>query len=145
MSSLAFAKLNLGNWVTLRTSYFPYNRGMDIHKSRIKISNYHQELYFSNRLQLNICRKNNIHQKTTQLSYCINMYNHTSNVDIESLENWMFCFNKANHISYKYNKNNLLIYEKSWFVNPNLRLNIDMIYKKDKCVGVSFSSDIKIA
>ncbi len=141
---LYFFKLNLGNWVTLRTSYFLHNNKMHVHKSNIFIPKYNKHTSALHQPQLDIYRTN-ISQKTTQLSYWLNTNISSYTYKIDSLCNWIGFLNKASHISYMYRSKDLVIYEKSWFVNSNLRLNIDTIYKKGKCVSVSFSSDIKIA
>nr|YP_009314714.1 Hypothetical protein ycf58 [Neoizziella asiatica]SCW23169.1 Hypothetical protein ycf58 [Neoizziella asiatica] len=141
--SLYFLKLNLGNWVTLRTSYFLHNYKMHVHKSKICISNYDHKISSFCQPKLDIYRSN-INQNITQMSYFLVNKTFADTYKKNSLDHWMGFLNKASHISYMYNAGDLVIYEKSWFVNSNLRLNIDTIYKKGKCVCVSFSSDIKI-
>nr|YP_009314098.1 Hypothetical protein ycf58 [Izziella formosana]SCW22352.1 Hypothetical protein ycf58 [Izziella formosana] len=138
-----FLQLNLGQWLTLRTSYFPARNRIHTHRSNALLKIYRQSLYNQGLDSACIYRKN-IEAQTTDVYCGINQSNISSTYYLQQINNWISFLNKANHISHVYKTNKLTVFEQSWLVNPNLRLNINTIYKQDRCVCISFSSDIKI-
>nr|YP_009312872.1 Hypothetical protein ycf58 [Helminthora furcellata]SCW21126.1 Hypothetical protein ycf58 [Helminthora furcellata]SCW23986.1 Hypothetical protein ycf58 [Helminthora furcellata] len=141
--SLDLAKLNSGKWVTLRTSYFINSNIMDIHRSTINLDNIDSNIHSFHNQQIYILR-NNTDINITNVSYSLTKPKDILDIQLQSLDNWSNFNNKSNHTSFFYTIDNLELSGKSWFVNPNLRINIDRIYKNNKCICVSFSSDIKI-
>nr|YP_009313895.1 Hypothetical protein ycf58 [Hommersandiophycus borowitzkae]SCW22149.1 Hypothetical protein ycf58 [Hommersandiophycus borowitzkae] len=138
-----FCNLNIGRWTTLRTSYCISSSLMYIYKSNIYINTSLHEFHNTKRKEFYIDRKNNISTNLTYLSYKPDSSQDISNNEFQKLSSWSHFVNKANHISYSYKINNLLIYEKCFLINPNVRLHVNTVYKKNKCICVSFSSDIK--
>jgi hypothetical protein len=129
-----FLEMNLGRWITQRTIYLIKENSIQIHKSEIVVQ-----------------KKTNIGTAEEYFSYLskpiefdelsqkkIKVF-HPNN--IISLLKYMNAFN---HLSINNTFGDLNSIEKLWLVNPNLRLGISIIKKYDKCVGISFSSDIKL-
>nr|UEQ12118.1 phycobiliprotein lyase [Batrachospermum sp.] len=58
--------------------------------------------------------------------------------------NFILYSNSVNYISLVNKIGILTIFERIWFVNPNLRLSISLIKKKNKYLLTSFTSEIKI-
>nr|YP_009313487.1 Hypothetical protein ycf58 [Galaxaura rugosa]SCW21741.1 Hypothetical protein ycf58 [Galaxaura rugosa] len=80
-----------------------------------------------------------------------NCYLNKSRIDIANnhllnLQNSkiLYKINQDRHLSIEYNYGDLNIVEKIWLVNSNVRLSISMIQKRNKCIFISFSSDIKL-
>ena len=138
-----FLQLNLGYWLTLRTSYFTAKNIIHLHKSNILFKTHKNGLYNCSFNQLYINRKK-IDKKTTSISYSTNKSISTLDQRFQKIYDWTSFLNKSNHISYVYHIKNFVVFEQSWLVNSNLRLSINTVYKRGKCICVSFSSDIKI-
>nr|YP_009315531.1 Hypothetical protein ycf58 [Liagora brachyclada]SCW24189.1 Hypothetical protein ycf58 [Liagora brachyclada] len=138
-----FLQLNLGHWLSLRTSYIMSRNLMHVHKSNIILNSHSQGFYNQSINELYVYRQQN-NNKTTEISYLMSKTSSILSHQLQNINNWTSFLNKSNHISYAYRINNLLVFEQSWLVNPNLRLNINTVYKRGKCICVSFSSDIKI-
>nr|YP_009313691.1 Hypothetical protein ycf58 [Helminthocladia australis]SCW21945.1 Hypothetical protein ycf58 [Helminthocladia australis] len=138
-----FLKLNMGQWMTLRTVYLPDNTFMCVHKANINLLNNNDQIYFSKNSNIYI-KRDIINTKITNLLYALEKHPQESENTYQKLSNVFSFANKLNHMSTIYQINHLTITEKCWLVNPNLRLHISTIYKNNKCLGVSFCSAIKI-
>nr|YP_009315328.1 Hypothetical protein ycf58 [Yamadaella caenomyce]SCW23783.1 Hypothetical protein ycf58 [Yamadaella caenomyce] len=133
--------LNQGYWIELRTNYCPFNSSMSIHKSSANISVIQQDYTPLRNIILSICRKSI--DKTT-ISYRLGSNVKDSECLVEQLlADYSLYFNKTNHIISTYKVNSLTVIDKTWLVNSNVRLSMTTIYKSNKCVCVSFGTDIR--
>jgi CpeS-like protein len=152
-----FFTLNKGQWVVQRTLYnikdeniynhqyeitIDYPMNSHIYKEKKKLQRIPElELFVNHSSKKNInlliidkiqekCNKSNIkkflHEKTIQYNFIL------------------YC-NSVNYISLVNRIGLLTIFERIWFVNPNLRLSISLIKKKNKYLLTSFTSEIKIS
>nr|YP_009315735.1 Hypothetical protein ycf58 [Trichogloeopsis pedicellata]SCW24393.1 Hypothetical protein ycf58 [Trichogloeopsis pedicellata] len=146
LSLLDASQLHSGQWTTLRTSYLLTNKFINVYKSNIQLNpdNLCNQLDISLQDYIYV-NKEDLGSNITSISYATNKTNNALHNQEQKLYKWLGFVNKSNHIVYVYCINQLTIYEKCVFINPNLRIHINTIYKHNKCVCVSFSSDIKKA
>nr|YP_010873159.1 hypothetical protein ycf58 [Nemalion vermiculare]WGV34415.1 hypothetical protein ycf58 [Nemalion vermiculare] len=145
-----FLQANSGRWLTSRTVYMAQSKKIYRQQSELgvisrKVSNYKRSLRIKTTSSITHDR---INDKLTNISYFLG--NNKSNIspeiiNIQEIYNLFSFLNKRNHLSTIYQVNNLTVFDKLWLVNPNLRLNVSLIYKSNTCISIAFSSDIKIA
>nr|YP_009314509.1 Hypothetical protein ycf58 [Liagoropsis maxima]SCW22763.1 Hypothetical protein ycf58 [Liagoropsis maxima] len=150
-----FIKINHGRWMTLRTIYIPSSSSIYVHQSQVDVKPHLQNKYIveldslDQRNQLYIIHHYENHKGTN----LFHNFGHRNDLpkhihyfsEIQKLSNFRDFLNKTNYFSSKYQIRNLTINDKVWLVNPNLRLNISIVYKSNQCVCIAFGSDIKIA
>jgi hypothetical protein len=151
-----FFTLNKGQWVVQRTLYNIKDENIYNHQYDIKIN------YPTNS---HILRKEEKLQHLPKLELFVN-HSITKDISILPIEkrqekfskgnikkilhentikyNFILYSNSVNYISLVNKIGSLTIFERIWFVNPNLRLSISLIKKKNKYLLTSFTSEIKI-
>lgn len=147
---MTFLEMNIGKWMTQRTTYTIKQSLIYLHQSEITIKN-----------DPNISRLNNL--PNIDPKNIISSYNIQNNIDkeviylLQDLHQHYFKnltdktrnieyhhMNKSNHICIKTISGHLNSIEKLWLVNPNLRLGTSIIKKYNRCIAITFSSDIRI-
>nr|UEQ11920.1 chromophore lyase [Kumanoa mahlacensis] len=161
MKPLSFFQLNRGKWVTQRTIYKIHTNEIHSYQSEIIIDsnstndnqqifdksyNLHNANLFNSKLSL--CIKNKFNLNNFQITIeNFKDFNQTNFIKKQSIHSKKLFYTHANNNSYisvKNVVNNIVNFEKIWFVNSNLRLSVSLIEKNNKCIMTSFSSDIRI-
>ena len=145
-----FLEMNIGKWMTQRTTYITKQDLIYLHQSEITI-NSNDDLSILNKEQSKDSKdiissysiKNKIDKEIMYLLQDLHQhyFKNLKHKTIHILFNYM---NKHNHISINTISGHLNSTEKLWLVNPNLRLGINIIKKYNQCIAITFSSDIKI-
>nr|YP_009314920.1 Hypothetical protein ycf58 [Scinaia undulata]SCW23375.1 Hypothetical protein ycf58 [Scinaia undulata] len=150
MSILQFFKSNIGTWKTLRTVYDPTGSKLYADKSTVNIQIDKELLDDSKDLdkKYRLMIQNIISSTAKILSNQsgknqIILQNCETNT-IYSCNDLFWHCNTPDHLSVYYQCADLHIQEQIWLVNSNLRLSISTIQKHNRCLCVSFNSDIKI-
>nr|YP_010988327.1 Chromophore lyase [Rhodochorton tenue]WOK79523.1 Chromophore lyase [Rhodochorton tenue] len=145
-----FLEKNTGTWVTQRTIYLVKEDKTRVHKSRILIGSNTQtgainpegEEGISYYVQDMTSKHSKSALKSTS-GYGENMDNAMKLIRQISSEIIIY-MNKLNYASVLHSAGRLSSSEKIWLINPNLRMSFSIIKKSNRCVAISFSSDIRI-
>lgn len=145
-----FLDLNLGQWMTQKTTYLINKKLIYLNKSEITIKQDVSSLFLQHKLQNQYEKiissyviENNIDK---DIKHIIKNINGTSCqlLTDQEIDNILDHVNKHNHISIQNIYGNLNSIERLWLVNPNLRLGINIVKKQSQCVAITFISDIKM-
>nr|AYR05892.1 hypothetical protein [Lithothamnion sp.] len=161
MDSKFFINKIEGNWIIQSTNYSLIKNTISTSINHVfwkKIKNTNNEIILKNRiLKFPITDRNvyiieSSNQKRNETFYKVFLCNEKMNKGSILKINYSGCivsqafFNYKNnqycHINYQYD--NFNIAEKVYFINPNLKIIKSIITKNDMCIGISFSSEIKI-
>nr|YP_009297755.1 chromophore lyase [Kumanoa americana]AOM67489.1 chromophore lyase [Kumanoa americana] len=157
MKQISFFQLNQGKWITQRTIYKIYTNEIYNYKSEIIINsnNHHHNQRISNygdnliNTELNLYTQNKFNLNNLQINIeflqAFNKINFLKKQFSSSKKLFYIHSHDSSYISLKTVANNIISFEKIWFVNSNLRLSISLIEKNNKCIMTSFSSDIRIS
>lgn len=160
-----FFTMNLGNWLTQKTSYNPNLRKHTTSTTTTCIIKDTKQTIFANLFDL---PENNSYVKEEESQ----IYNVTSQNDQDNTSSIVAYLrnnlSKSDGVLYKLDKNNnnkmikgkfnlidgvlkiiiihndLIIEETIWFINQNLKLSKSIIKQNDHCILIEFTSEIKI-
>jgi CpeS-like protein len=152
-----FFTLNQGQWVVQRTLYNIKDENIYSHQYKITINdpmNSHilkekkklqsiseLELFVNHSIKKNISIITIDKRQEKFNKGNIKKFLHENTIEY----NFILYSNSVNYISLVNRIGLLTIFERIWFVNPNLRLSISLIRKKNKYLLTSFTSEIKIS
>nr|QUE28536.1 Ycf58 [Porphyrostromium boryanum] len=160
-----FFTMNLGNWLTQKTSYNPSSKKHKTSKTKISIGKLeYKSLKASgvNSMELptiasrdktfiyNISSINGGANTSSLLSYTkavysesnSNIYKFCKNSRGKTIEGTFELIGGVMNVSVQINQ--LSIEERIWFINKNLKLTKSIIRDNKHCVLISFASEIKI-
>nr|YP_009313075.1 Hypothetical protein ycf58 [Dermonema virens]SCW21329.1 Hypothetical protein ycf58 [Dermonema virens] len=140
-----FLNINFGKWMTLRTTQCNNNQYMFVDKNKIHLMNSVHEEQYKNVEDIYI--KQFMESESIDATKVLYTSNNSSELlvsDSQQLSNIFSFSNKINHISVTFKLNSLVVTETAWLISPTVRLQVTSIYKKNKCLSVSFCSAIKI-
>lgn len=159
-----FFRMNLGNWLTQKTSYNPNSKQHTTSTSKTYVSKTNnQKIIANNELKDLLLFKNNIEvydinsEQGKIKAYSTIIYINTDNKTAKSNGKiYKLCHNSRNKIiqgkfeldkgvlKILTKKQQLSVEETIWFINNNLKLSKTIIKQNNHCVHISFASDIKI-
>nr|QUE28154.1 Ycf58 [Sahlingia subintegra] len=163
-----FFRMNLGNWLTQKTSYNPNSKQYKTSTSKTYINKTDnktiiQPLLANNELQDLLLIKNqteiydiNSEQGKRKVSSILTYINKDNKTTKSNGIIYKVSQNKKNKIiqgkfeldkgvlKVFINNNKLSIEESIWFINNNLKLTQSIIKQNNHCVHISFASEIKI-
>jgi len=142
-----FLDTSIGKWMNQRTTYVTEQDLLVLHQSETIINNTAAIDDLNRKNMPGIKRiyqiKSNTDTEVIDILKDINE-NYKKKLEHKTINILSHYTNSKNHLSLKTNIGSLTNIEKVWFVNPNLRLGMSFIKKGNKCVAITFSSDIKI-
>nr|YP_009739154.1 chromophore lyase CpcS/CpeS-like protein [Palmaria decipiens]QIC19593.1 chromophore lyase CpcS/CpeS-like protein [Palmaria decipiens] len=151
MPSNKFIDINHGQWMTQKTVLITHSKVMGIHKSKISVNKVLSQLTTQVKEKLVSDTHEIVDMNTLTHAHFLKAYKDLGSEIVRTVnlkDNDMIKLNSysntLNHISVEHQQGALRALEKLWLVNPNLRLGITLIEKKNKCVAICFSSDIRI-
>nr|YP_010337685.1 hypothetical protein MW427_pgp156 [Sahlingia subintegra]UNJ17270.1 hypothetical protein [Sahlingia subintegra] len=159
-----FFRMNLGNWLTQKTSYNPNSKQHTTSTSKTYINKTNsQKIMANNEVKDLLLFKNNIEvydinseQEKIKTYSTIIYINDDSKTAKSNGKIYKLCHNSKNKIiqgNFELDKGVLKILTKKqqlsveetiWFINNNLKLSKTIVKKNTHCIHISFASDIKI-
>lgn len=166
MDDTFFINKMTGNWIVQSTNYslLKHDKSTNTFLNQVKWSNLNYDHNKINNL-VSSFNKNSILHKTsiyniestkngfTQKEYCTLIYNKTSskayilkfNYNFNLIRKFVIRDINRNYLFITSTTNNITIIEKIYFFHNNLKVIKSIIKKNNKCIGISFSSEIRIS
>nr|YP_007878284.1 conserved hypothetical plastid protein [Calliarthron tuberculosum]AGA63895.1 conserved hypothetical plastid protein [Calliarthron tuberculosum] len=161
MNKILLINRMLGNWIVQSTTYSLFKKNIEASLNEIKwslVEDKIQELAYrkqnifpinSTNMKIYILEKetNHLQKKIYQIflfekkskGYIVKL-----DYNFQILNQSIFYYNSENFLSVYYKSRNNIIIENIYFINDNLKVIKSIIKKNSKCIGICFSSEIRI-
>lgn len=148
-----------GNWITQNTVYCVKKEYISISKNIVNWSVIHNKrnclAHIIDKVKKKYSRAHLAkvnHKDIGSVKHCLFLFDNTKpkgiilvlSHDFQILHSTSFRHNSCDFIYMIYKNADIEIKERIYFVNSNLKLVKSTIEKHQKCIGISFSSEIKI-